>query len=128
MFGDRFPAVTRLERLLEREADALRRGAMSEIVAELPRKEELLAELEAASDTLGARLKADPKLRKRLSRIKDRLAENGERVAKLGEVVSFLSHDMKEVQRRHSLAGIYGFDGSRSDAVVSRLQHLDREA
>ncbi|WP_172976571.1 hypothetical protein [Roseivivax sp. THAF40] len=119
--------MTELERLLEREAMALSRGAMSEIAQELPQKERLVAELDRRSDEIAAQIASKPRLQKRVAKIRGMVEANGAQIAHLRRVVVEIVEDMRGAQNRHGLSGLYANDGKRSATDVTQMQRVNRE-
>lgn len=123
--------IDELVDLLRGEISLLERGDLLSINETLERKKALLERVEAITPKLQSELAGGAGLailiRDKLKGVRDLLERNMSMIQGLANASKGISDELKRIENRHSLRGLYGADGAKRDATPPRSRaRLDR--
>ncbi|WP_194134456.1 hypothetical protein [Salipiger mangrovisoli] len=122
--------IDRLARLLRDEIAAIGKGELARVEELFPRKQELLAEIEAAfadpEPLLGGDDPAAEKLRDSLSGLRELIHSDLALLRRMTEATGAVAKEIDRIRERQSLRGVYGKDGTKSKQGVTQTQRYDQ--
>ncbi|WP_163851545.1 hypothetical protein [Pseudooceanicola aestuarii] len=122
--------IDRLARVLRDEIAAIGQGNLAEIEVQFPRKQQLLAEVEAAFADPAPLLEGDSpraeRLRAKLSELRDLLHQDMDILRRMTEATASVAREIERIRDRHSLRGLYDRDGSAGTGPVAPTQRFDQ--
>ncbi|WP_336043163.1 hypothetical protein [Pseudooceanicola nanhaiensis] len=121
--------VDRLARILRDEIAAIGRGELAEVEALFPRKQALLAEIEAAFADPAPLLEGDTppavRLRERLAELQRLIRTDLALLQRMTEATGAVAREIERIRERHGLSGLYDKDGTPRTAPVAGAQRFD---
>ncbi len=122
-------AIKALTRLLQRENAAIRKGDLAQIDAEITRKAELGAALEAAAPAIAEALAADlpdDALIVQITALRAEIEANQTLLDGMTQATGGLVAELARIRDRHGLRGIYGATGTQRAGEPIAVQRFDR--
>jgi len=122
--------IDRLARLLRDEIAAIGQGELGRVEGLRPRKEDMLAEIEAKlSDTdgvFGEDQSARASMGRKLDALRDLLATDLALLRRMTEATGDVAREIERIRARQSLGGLYDREGSRQGAPVAPTKRFDQ--
>ncbi|SDG92741.1 hypothetical protein [Alloyangia pacifica] len=122
--------IDRLARLLRDEIAAIGRGELARVEELFPRKQELLAEIEAAFAEPDVLLEGDDpaaaRLRDSLAGLRELIHSDLALLRRMTEATGAVAKEIDRIRERQSLRGVYDKDGTKSPQSVARAQRYDQ--
>lgn len=121
--------VDRLARVLRDEIAAIGRGELAEVELIFPRKQQLLAEIEAAFSDPAPLLEGETppavRLRERLAELQRLIRTDLALLQRMTEATGAVAREIERIRERHGLSGLYDKDGASVTSPVARPQRYD---
>ncbi|MGR3452375.1 hypothetical protein [Pseudooceanicola sp.] len=120
--------VDRLSRVLRDEIAAIGRGELAEVEQIFPRKQQLLAEIEAAFTDPAHLIEGEEppavRLRARLAELQRLIRTDLALLQRMTEATGAVAREIERIRERHSLSGLYDKDGTpRAENVASSTRY-----
>lgn len=121
--------VDRLSRVLRDEIAAIGRGELAEVEAIFPRKQQLLAEIEAAFADPAPLIEGEAppavRLRARLAELQRLIRTDLALLQRMTEATGAVAREIERIRERHSLSGMYDKDGTARPEGVAPPTRYD---
>lgn len=128
--ADAHQLIDRLARLLRDEIAAIGQGDLGRVEELRPRKEVMLAEIEAnlsdADAVFGDDLSARNRMANKLDDLRDLIATDLALLRRMTEATGDVAREIERIRARQSLGGLYDREGSRQDAPVAPSNRFDQ--